>query len=159
MTAKPPPGRTAFAAALALLTGRALTVGELAERLERRGYDADAIAETSARLLEYGYLDDRRTAAAWAESAARMRGLGPRRLREGLARRRLPRDLVEEIVAGFFASGEEAGLALAVLAKWEKAKGPAAGTSARRAAYAHLRRRGFSSAAARAALFNRPEIE
>ena len=155
----PTPGRTAFAAALALLTGRALTVGELAARLRRRGYDADAIAETSARLLEYGYLDDRRTAVAWAESAAQIRGLGPRRLREGLARRSLPRELVEETVAGLFAPGEEVRCARAVLDKWERAKGPASDTASRHAAYAHLRRRGFSSAAARAALFNRTEIE
>jgi regulatory protein len=155
----PPPGRTAFAAALALLTGRALTVGELSLRLRRKGYDASAIAETNSRLLEYGYLDDRRTAAAWAESAAHIRGLGPRRLREGLAKRRLPRELVDETVAGLFAQGEEAQLAQAVLAKWERAKGPADDTASRHAAYAHLRRRGFSSTAARAALFNRSEIE
>jgi len=154
-----PPGRTAFAAALALLTGRALTVGELAARLRRRSYDAGAIAETSARLLEYGYLDDRRTAVAWAENAARIRGLGPRRLREGLVRRRLARELVEETVAGLFASGEEVRFALSVLGKWERAKGPAADTASRHAAYAHLRRRGFSSGAARTALFNRQEIE
>jgi regulatory protein len=153
------PGRTAFAAALALLTGRALTLGELAVRLRRRGYDADTIAETGARLLEYGYLDDRRTAAAWAENAVQLRGLGPRRLREGLARRRLPRDLVEETVAGLFASGGEVLYAQAVLAKWERAKGTASDAASRHAAYAHLRRRGFSGAAARAALFNRPEIE
>lgn len=158
MTA-PASGRTAFAAALALLTGRALTVGELDVRLRRKGYDADAIAEATARLLEFGYLDDRRTAAAWAESAALIRGLGPRRLREGLARRHLPRDLVDETVAGLFATGEETRFALAVLGKWERAKGPAADAASRHAAYAHLRRRGFSGAAARAALFNRPEFE
>ena len=155
----PTPGRTAFAAALALLTGRALTVGELTVRLRRKGYDVDTIAETCTRLLEFAYLDDRRTAAAWAENAARIRGLGPRRLREGLLRRHLPRELVDETVAGLFATGEEAGFAQAVLGKWERAKGPAAGTASRHAAYAHLRRRGFSGAAARAALFNRAEIE
>ena len=152
-------GRTAFTAALALLTGRALTVGELTVRLRRKGYDADAIAETSARLLDLGYLDDRRTAVAWAENAAGIRGLGPRRLREGLVRRHLPRELVDETVAGLFATGEEVRFALAVLGKWERAKGPATDTASRHAAYAHLRRRGFSGAAARAALFNRTEIE
>ena len=152
------PGRTAYAAALALLTGRALTVGELAERLRRRGHDADSIAEATTRLLAFGYLDDRRTAVAWAETAARTRGLGPRRLREGLAKRRLPRDLVEETVTEFFASGGEERLVLDVLGKWERAKGPAADAAGRKAAYAHLRRRGFSGTAARAALFNRPEI-
>jgi SOS response regulatory protein OraA/RecX len=154
-----PPGRTAFAAALALLTGRALTVGELTVRLRRKGYDADTIAETSARLLDFGYLDDRRTAGAWAENAARIRGLGPRRLREGLVGRHLPRELVDEIVAGLFATGKEVLCAQAVLGKWERAKGPAVDTAGRHAAYAHLRRRGFSGAAARAALFNRSEIE
>ena len=155
----PPPGRSAFAAALALLTGRALTVGELTLRLRRKGYDADTIAEARARLLDFGYLDDRRTAAAWAESAIQIRGLGPRRLREGLARRHLPRELVDETVAGLFATGKEVLCAQAVLGKWERAKGPAVDTAGRHAAYAHLRRRGFSGAAARAALFNRPEID
>lgn len=155
----PPPGRTAFAAALALLTGRALTSGELAARLERRGYAAEEIAAATARVAELGLLDDRRTAAAWAESAVRTRGLGPRRLREGLARRLLDRDLVEEVVAGVFGPGEEAERAQAALGRWERAKGPADDEGRRRAAYAHLRRRGFSGAAARAALFNRAEFE
>lgn len=153
------PGQAAFAAALALLTGRSLTTGELGERLRRRGFDDDAVAEAVGRLLEIGYLDDRRTAVAWAQSALQVRGLGPRRLREGLARRRLPRELVEETVAALVASGEEAPLALAVLGKWERAKGPAADAASRHAAYAHLLRRGFSRAAARAALFNRTDIE
>jgi regulatory protein len=155
----PTPGQTALAAALALLTGRSLTVGELGRRLRRKGYAPEAISEASGRLADLGLLDDRRTAAAWAESAARIRGLGPRRLRDGLARRLLPRELIEETVASLFAAGEETGLALSVLGKWERVKGPTADAGSRHAAYAHLRRRGFSAAAARAALFNRPEIE
>lgn len=155
----PPAGRTAFASALALLTGRALTVGELAERLRRKGYDVDTIAETAGRLLDLGYLDDRRTAVAWADHAVQARGFGPRRLREGLVKRHLPPDLVDEIVAGLFEGGEEVRFALAVLAKWERARGAACDTAGRHAAYGHLRRRGFSGAAARAALFNRQEIE
>ena len=155
----PTPGPTAFAAALALLTGRSLTTGELCRRLRRKGYAPDAIVEASGRLADLGLLDDRRTAASWAESAALTRGLGPRRLREGLARRLLPRELVEETVAALFTAGEEARLALAALGRWERAKGPADDAGSRHAAYAHLRRRGFSTAAARAALFNRPKIE
>jgi regulatory protein len=153
------PGRTAFAAALALLTGRALTTGELAARLERRGYEPEQIASAAERAAALGLLDDRRTAAAWAESAARTRGLGPRRVREGLARRLVGRDLVEEVVSGMFGPAEEAESARAALGRWERAKGPAGDEGRRRAAYAHLRRRGFSAAAARAALFNRGEFE
>jgi SOS response regulatory protein OraA/RecX len=152
-------GPTAFAAALALLTGRSLTVGELGRRLRRKGFDPASVAEASGRLAELGLLDDRRAAAAWAGNAVQARGLGPRRLREGLAKRLLPRELIEETVADFFGSGEEARLASAALGRWERVKGPAVDPESRRAAYAHLRRRGFSGAAVRAALFNSPEIE
>lgn len=158
MTAAPS-GRTAFAAALALLTGRALTTGELAAKLERRGFDPAQIAEAAGRAAALGLLDDRRTAAAWAQSAVATRGFGPRRVREGLARRLLDGEVIEEVVAGAFGPGEEAARARAALERWERAKGPAAGEGRRRAAYAHLVRRGFSSASARAALFNRPEFE
>lgn len=158
MTA-PQSGRTAFSAALVLLTGRALTSGELAARLGRRGFPEQEIAEASGRVAALGLLDDRRTAEAWAESMALTRGLGPRRLREGLARRLLDRDLVEEIVARMYAPGEEGLRALAALGRWERARGPATDAGRRRAAYAHLLRRGFSSAAVRDALFNRTEIE
>ena len=158
MTSRPS-GPSALAVALALLTGRALTGGEIAVRLRRRGFDQERVAETCARLIELGCLDDRRTAAAWAESATRVRGLGPRRVREGLVRRRLPREIVEEVTAETFAAGEELRLARESLVRWERARGPAGDAGRRRAAYAHLRRRGFSSSAARAALFNRPEIE
>ena len=152
-------GADAFAVALALLTGRALTSGELEVRLRRRGFDPAAIAAARERVVALGCLDDRRTAAAWAESAARVRGLGPRRVREGLAKRRLSRELVEETAATVFAAGEEQRLVREALARWERAKGAAADAVARRAAYAHLRRRGFSSSASRAALFSAPEFE
>jgi SOS response regulatory protein OraA/RecX len=62
-------------------------------------------------------------------------------------------------VAGLFDPGVEARFAKAVLEKWERAKGAADDTARRHAAYAHLRRRGFSSAVSRAVLFNRAEIE
>lgn len=158
MTA-PAGGRSAFAAALALLTGRALTVGELEERLQRRGFEAGSVVETIGRLVELGHLDDRRTAAAWAESAVRLRGLGPQRLRVALDRRRLPPEIVEETLDGLFGAGEEARLAAAALGKWERARGSAEDDRSRKAAYAHLRRRGFSGAASRAALFKHPQIE
>jgi SOS response regulatory protein OraA/RecX len=149
-------GRDAFAAALALLTGRALTTGELAERLQRRGYDAAAVAAACERAAASGCLDDRRTASAWAEVAVGVRGFGPRRLREGLAKRLLPGELIEETLAAVFGEGQEVRRAREALARWERARGRAT-DDRRRAAYAHLLRRGFSMSAARAALFNDPE--
>ena len=149
-------GRDAFAVALALLTGRALTAGELAERLRRRGYDEAAVESACARAAACGCLDDRRTAASWAEAAVRLRGYGPRRVREGLARRLVPPDLIEETLALAVGDDGEARLARDALARWERTRGGSA-ADRRRAAYAHRLRRGFSMSAARAALFNRPE--
>jgi len=124
--------RSAFATALVLLTARALTAAELAARLRRRGFSRDEIAETRARLEDLGYLDDRRTAGAWADAAARVRGLGPRRVREGLARRRVGREIAAEASAEAFPPGEEERLAGAALEKWERARGRAATPEARR---------------------------
>ena len=152
-------GRDAYAAALSLLTGRSLTTGELAERLLRRGHEPDAVAAACERVAGYGYLDDRRTAAAWAETAVRVRGFGPRRVREGLARRLLPAEIVEEAAAAVFGEGEERQLAREALARWLRARGGADDAGRRRAAYAHLLRRGFAASAARAALFNDPEFQ
>jgi SOS response regulatory protein OraA/RecX len=78
-------------------------------------------------------------------------------VRDGLAKRLLAPEIVEEATAAAFADGAEARLAREALARWVRARG---GTAAdhRPAAYAHLLRRGFSSSAARAALFNDAEI-
>lgn len=152
-------GGDAFAAALALLTGRSLTTGELAERLRRRGHDPAEVARACERAAACGCLDDRRAAASWAEVAVRVRGFGPRRVREGLARRILPADVIEEAVGAVFGEGEEGRAARAALARWERARGAPTGERRRAAAYAHLLRRGFSAAAARSALFSDPESE
>jgi regulatory protein len=148
---------SAYAVALRLLTQRPLTAGELVERLRRRGYPPDEIAEARRRTAELGYLDDRRAAASWAEAAARVRGLGPRRIREGLKKRRVGRDLAAETAEALFPAGEEERLAAAVLERWERSRGRATDPERCSRAYAHLRRRGFSATAARAALFKRPE--
>ena len=79
-------------------------------------------------------------------------------MRAGLARRLLPREVIEAAAAAVFADGGEAQFAREALARWSRTRGGVDDPDRRRAAYAHLRRRGFSQAAARAALFNDPEF-
>ena len=50
-------------------------------------------------------------------------------------------------------------LAVMALEKWERARGRASDADRRRRAFVFLRRKGFSAAAARAALFSEREIE
>ena len=64
----------AHAAALRLLTTRARTRAELRERLEQRGFDLAAVAETLERLERVGLVDDAALAGAVAEGRAE-RGL------------------------------------------------------------------------------------
>jgi regulatory protein len=60
----------AHAAALRLLTTRARTRAELRQRLEDRGFEAAAVAETLDRLERVGLVDDAALAATVAEGRA-----------------------------------------------------------------------------------------
>jgi regulatory protein len=71
------------------------------------------VADLEAR----GYVDDRAFAAAWAESRARGRGYGSRRLREELLTRGVARPLVEAAVREAFAETGEETRARAVAAR------------------------------------------
>jgi regulatory protein len=64
----------AHAAALRLLTTRARTRAELRQRLEQRGFEAAAVAETLERLERVGLVDDAALAGTIAEGRAE-RGL------------------------------------------------------------------------------------
>jgi regulatory protein len=60
--------RQALDAALRLLGHRPRAEQELRERLTRRGFPAEVVAATLARLRDYGYVDDAAFARAWVES-------------------------------------------------------------------------------------------
>jgi regulatory protein len=70
----PPPPPPPHAAALRLLTTRARTGAELRQRLEDRGFEAAAVAETLDRLERVGLVDDTALAETVAEGRAE-RGL------------------------------------------------------------------------------------
>jgi regulatory protein len=88
-----------FQYALRLLTGRDYTIARLRSKLltthDCSGQDVEAIVD---RLQEEGWLDDRRYAERFAESAlAAGRFYGPR-LRLEMRRRGLPIELVDEVM-------------------------------------------------------------
>jgi regulatory protein len=138
----------AFASALRTLVRRDHSVAELERKLCTRGYPADIVAQVIARLSACGYLDDRRFAEQWADSAVRNgRGYGPR-LRLELNRRGVPRDIVADVVAGLSAAyGEKETLARIVARKYAGFDPQAASDGDRRRVVAYLQRRGFSISA------------
>jgi regulatory protein len=115
----PPPGRkgrgareldakAAKLAAFELLARKAWSARELTSRLKRRGACDEVAREVVSELAARGYLDDASFARFWAETRARGRRIGSRRLRQELLRKGISRELVAAAVAAAFAEGPEA---------------------------------------------------
>ena len=76
---------SAYTEGLKLLARRELSERQLRQRLARRGFEPDAIAEAVVRLKETRALDDERVAGAIARMESGIRRRGPLRIRQRLA--------------------------------------------------------------------------
>jgi regulatory protein len=92
------PSRKAMDAALFLLKFRGRTEKEVAERLAKKGFEADLVAGTVTRLKELNLVNDEVLARQWAESGRRS-GWGERRLLQALWMRGVPRDIIARVLA------------------------------------------------------------
>ncbi len=90
----PDAGQGAHLAAVALLARRDFAAGELAARLQERGYPAEAVAAVIADLTATRMLDDSRFTTHYVAYHA-ARGQGPRRIARDLADRGVAPLLVE----------------------------------------------------------------
>ena len=90
-------GRTsAFDAGLRMIVGRDHSVSELRRKLIRRGYLEEEIDAAQQRLMEHGFLGDKRFAERYARR--RSRSLGPLAISAELAARGVDRDLVDAAI-------------------------------------------------------------
>ena len=142
--------------AIALLARRDFSSGELAKRLEERGYLEHAIMPVVEELLATNTLNDERYGQNVVAYRAR-RGHGPARIRNQLQKSGLARSTIDEAV-----KGEDAPdfLALARAARTRKfgpdiPKDPKA--RAKQARF--LQYRGFSTDHIRAVLNGDPELD
>ena len=141
-------GKRALASALRILTRRDMSSAELSHRLTGRGFPEALAGETVSLLRDAGYLDDRRFARQWAESAIRNgRGYGPR-LRLELARHRVPDEIASEVLASLAAEYDEMETLAKLLARKFVGFNPLSATDReKRRVVQYLQRRGFSIAA------------
>jgi regulatory protein len=89
----------ARSAAIGLLARRDFATGELRGRLERKGFEAGAVANAVAELVEERALNDARYAANYVSYEA-ARGRGPVRIAAELKAFELPGELIEAALAG-----------------------------------------------------------
>jgi regulatory protein len=100
--------KAAKLAAFDLLARKAWSARELISRLKRRGAPDEIARAVVTELAARGYVDDASFARFWAESRARGRRVGSRRLHQELLQRGIPRDLAAAAVAAAFDEASEA---------------------------------------------------
>src|SRR5438067_11901308 len=95
-SSKPTPTVSAFDAGLRMIVGRDHSVAELRRKLGRRGYREAEIDVAEARLMQNGWLGDRRFAERYARR--RSRSLGPMAISAELAARGVDREDVDAAI-------------------------------------------------------------
>jgi len=93
-----------------LLAGRALSTGEVREKLTRKAADAADVEPLMARLKELGALDDERFAQHYAERRKENQGFGRQRVLRDLRQRKVGAALAAPAVEQAFAGTDEAQL-------------------------------------------------
>jgi regulatory protein len=103
--------------ALKMLARRELSEAQVRQRLARKGYDADAIAEAVTRLREERAIDDNRVAEAIARTETAVRRRGKLRVRMQIERAGIARTTASRAVDGVFEAIDDDELLQAALRK------------------------------------------
>jgi regulatory protein len=141
-----------YIAGLRLLAMREFSAARLADRLQRRGFAPDDVAEAIDRLRHDRALDDRRAAGSFADTFVQ-RGRGRRRVLRDLEAQGIEIDVAEEAVAETFSTIDERTHLDEVIAR--RLDRPLRDRAEFDRLHRFLVRRGFSSADVLAALKNR----
>ncbi len=124
-----------------MLSRRALSEGEIRDRLGRKGFGEPEAHAALGRLRELALVDDRALSGQLTRHYRSDRRLGPRRIAAMLASRRFPRELIAEALRGIRPE-EELSAALAALQRKFR-DGILPGREGAAKAYRFLAGRGF----------------
>jgi regulatory protein len=144
-SSEPSSPERAYLYALRLLTARDYTVSRLHEKLRGRGFDDTDVEAAVMRLVSEGWVDDRRYAERFAESALGSGRYYGSRLRQEMRRRGVPAEIVSEVLGRVLETCDEAGEVCAIV---ERRFGgfsfSTASDKEKRRTVGYLQRRGFS---------------
>ncbi|HEU0121246.1 MAG TPA: RecX family transcriptional regulator [Bryobacteraceae bacterium] len=138
-----------------LLSGRALTIGELREKLAGRAAEATDVEDVLSRLKQVRVLNDRQFADSYSAVRRDGSGFGKGRVLRELANRKVPKLVAEEAVSAAYAEVDEVDHAIAFLKRKLRITDPAEYFREPKhvqSAFRKLRYNGFSSNAAVKAL-------
>ncbi|MDD2309153.1 MAG: regulatory protein RecX [Desulfuromonadaceae bacterium] len=139
--------------ALRLLTGRDYSTARIRQKLATREAAEGGIDDVIARLQREGWLDDRRYAVRFAESALSSGRYYGARLRMEMRRRGFTADLVNETLAPLLAEGDEISeVRSAAERRYPGFSYSAASDRDKRRVISFLQRRGFGFSAIMQAL-------
>lgn len=105
-----------------LLGGRALSTGEVREKLQTRAAEGANIENVIARLREYKFIDDLRFAESYASARRDNQGFGRFRVMQDLRKRRIAPPLAEKASTDAFAEIDEIAQATQYLERKYRSK-------------------------------------
>jgi regulatory protein len=152
-SSEPSSPERAYLYALRLLTARDYTVARLREKLRGRDFDEADVEAALGRMESEGWVNDRRFAERFTESAlASGRYYGPR-LRQEMLRRGLLPELVSEVLGRVLVERDEIEEVSAIIERrFSGFSFSTASDREKRRAVGFLQRRGFSLSAIMGAL-------
>jgi regulatory protein len=152
-SSEPSTPEQAYLYALRILTARDYTAARLRDKLRGRGYDDTDVEAALGRMVSEGWVDDRRFAERFAESAlASGRYYGPR-LRQEMRRRGLQPELVSEVLGRVLGERDETEEVRAIVdRRFSGFSFSIASDREKRRTIGFLQRRGFSLSAIMRAL-------
>lgn len=138
-----PRERAALATCAKVLSSKLLTERQLRDKLVAAQHEPDMVDFAVERCRESGLVDDAAYATSWVESRIR-RGHGVRRIKQDLAQRGVPREVVEAALAAE-APGDELDVAAVDAARKKAARLDLSDAASRAKLQRWLAGRGFTS--------------
>jgi len=130
-----------------MLSRRALSVSEIRDRLRDREHGEADIDAAVTRLLETGGLDDKKLAAAYARTAAEIKGRGRLRVIRELQARGVAKGIAAEAAGEVFGDKDERSLVTRALQKKLRHRvGRPLDAAEKARLYQYLMRQGFTPA-------------